>query len=53
MICPTLRRENPSIFVSTATIPVQLKLKGDGDIDEKRKPAKRPKTSSKTGKINK
>jgi hypothetical protein len=50
MICPTFRRDNPLIFVPTAAIPVQLMLKSDGNIEEKRKPAKRPKTSSKTEK---
>jgi hypothetical protein len=48
---PTFRRDDPSIFVPTAAIPIQLKRKGDGDIEEERKPAKRPKTSKKTKKI--
>ncbi|KAJ7346246.1 hypothetical protein DFH08DRAFT_810078 [Mycena albidolilacea] len=51
MICPTLHRDNSLIFVPTAAIPVKLMLKGDGNIEEKRKPVKRPKTTSQTEKI--
>ncbi|KAJ7304662.1 hypothetical protein DFH08DRAFT_825419 [Mycena albidolilacea] len=47
---PTFRWDNPSIFVPTAAIPVQLKRKGDEDIEEEKKPAKRATTSKETKK---
>ncbi|KAJ7321704.1 hypothetical protein DFH08DRAFT_818566 [Mycena albidolilacea] len=47
---PYLRWDDPSIFVPTAAIPVQLKCKGDGVIEEEKKTAKRAKTSKETKK---
>ncbi|KAJ7359918.1 hypothetical protein DFH08DRAFT_953012 [Mycena albidolilacea] len=48
---PTFRRDDPSIFVSTAAIPVQLKRKADGNIEEDMKPVKRAKRYKETNKI--
>ncbi|KAJ7305681.1 hypothetical protein DFH08DRAFT_824982 [Mycena albidolilacea] len=48
---PTLRRDDPSIFVPTAAIPVRLKRKADGNIEEDKKPVKRAKRSKETNKI--